>query len=97
MRTNVKTQLTKIKRIPNKTQDSDRFMKEQENVNKVSSLQNDLSEDYKRIMAPVSRQCIEIMGPPPCKYALVAMGSLAKKEVSPYSDFEHVLSWKTIK
>ena len=43
-------------------------------------------------MAFISKQCIQVLGQPPCKYALVGMGSLAKDEVSAYSDFEHVLT-----
>ena len=31
------------------------------------------------------------MGPTPCKYAVVGMGSLARNEISPYSDFEHIV------
>ena len=31
------------------------------------------------------------MGRPPCSYAVAGMGSLARKEITPYSDFEHVI------
>ena len=42
-------------------------------------------------MQQLSHFCIETMGPPPCKYAIVGMGSLARIEVTPYSDFEHII------
>ena len=31
------------------------------------------------------------MGDPPCKFSVVGMGSLARKEITPYSDFEHII------
>ena len=31
------------------------------------------------------------MGKPPCEYAVVGMGSLAREEITPYSDFEHII------
>ena len=42
-------------------------------------------------MSKLSDSCIEIMGKPPCKFALVGMGSLARQEITPYSDFEHII------
>ena len=59
-------------------------------------LQEDLTEDYKRIMVNISQQCFRIMGTLPCRYALIGMGSLAKNEITPYSDFEHVLALENL-
>ena len=45
-------------------------------------------------MADVTRQCIDIMGSLSFdlnKFALVGMGSLARNEVTPYSDFKHFI------
>ena len=36
------------------------------------------------------------MGQPPCKYALVGMGSLASDEITPFSDFEHVITLENL-
>ena len=33
-----------------------------------------------------------IMGQHPCGYALLGMGSLARNEITPYSDFEHIIT-----
>ena len=91
MRTKVKQNLKKIVTISDDAEASERLLNEQENVRQVSSLQNVLSQDYKGIMALISKICFEIMGRPKCKYALVGMGLLARKEDSPYSDFEHIV------
>ena len=35
--------------------------------------------------------CTDVLGSPPCKFAVVGMGSLARKKITPYSDFEHII------
>ena len=65
---------------------------EEDYVKIIKLLQKKLSADYKHIMSYISHQCIAVMGTPPCKYALVGMGSLARDEITPFSDFEHVLA-----
>ena len=60
-------------------------------IKQIKTLQYHIAHKYTKIMAFTSRRCIEIMGTPPCKYALVGMGSLARKEIKPYSDFEHFI------
>ena len=63
-------------------------------VCKVSSIQcinTVIAQNYKQIMADLSKFCLGIMGQPPCDYAIVGMGSLARSEITPYSDFEHII------
>ena len=66
----------------------------QSTANKISLVQqiNQLiAFKYKQIMASVGQFCEDVMGKPPCKYAIAGMGSLARLEITPYSDFEHII------
>ena len=64
---------------------------EQDKINQVRHLQDKITTNYIKIMADLSDYCLKIMGKATCKFAVVGMGSLSRKEVTPYSDFEHVI------
>ena len=42
-------------------------------------------------MADLAAYCHDVMGNSPSRLALVGMGSLARKEITPYSDFENII------
>ena len=54
-------------------------------------LNKTIADKYKQIMADISQFCVNVIGNPPCEYAIAGMGSLARAEITPYSDFEHVI------
>ncbi|CAK8694293.1 unnamed protein product [Clavelina lepadiformis] len=60
-------------------------------VAEIRSLQEMVTKDYTAIMDSISHKCVGIMGTAPCRFTHVGMGSLAKKEVTPYSDFESIV------
>jgi len=57
----------------------------------VECLQQFVHNWYCSLMSKLMNYCVSVKGKPPCKYALVGMGSLARNEITPYSDFEHVI------
>ena len=57
----------------------------------IQCLNKTIAKKYKQIMAGISKFCMDIMGKPPCEYSIVGMGSLARNEITPYSDFEHII------
>ena len=57
----------------------------------IQSINKTIANKYKEFMADISRYCLNIMGNPPCEYSIVGMGSLARNEITPYSDFEHII------
>ena len=62
--------------------------------NKISSIQpinQMISGQYIAIIANVIEFCESLMGRPPCEYAVIGMGSVARNEATPYSDFEHII------
>ena len=64
---------------------------EKEKILQIRNLQNKITTDYTQIMANLSDYCKGVMGEAPCKFAVIGMGSLARKEITPYSDFEHII------
>ena len=60
-------------------------------IKSVKLLQIRITAHYKKIMQLLCQFCEDVMGPPPCKFAVVGMGSLARKEITPFSDFEHII------
>ena len=54
-------------------------------------LNKTIADKYKQIMADISQFCENVIGNPPCEYAIAGMGSLARAEITPYSDFEHII------
>ena len=62
-----------------------------QNISASRELNETIADKYKQIMADTSQFCENVMGKPPCEYAIAGMGSLAREEITPYSDFEHII------
>jgi len=90
-RKNLKKQVESLLYIPETTSLSDLKQLESEKIDNVESLQNEIRKQYKQFMQDVSKKTIEILSDKPCDFALVGMGSMARKEITPYSDFENII------
>ena len=91
MRKKVKQKLNEFKKIPDDIHIEQRQLMEMQKVNATTWLLNDIADDYTNIMASVAQYTEDIMGKPPCEFSLTGMGSLARKEITPYSDFENMI------
>ena len=87
------TLLEKIPFIPETTEQNELHKLQKIKINQIRKLQNAVTDNYTSIMSYLSDFCLSIMGEPPsmCRFALVGMGSLARREITPFSDFENVI------
>ncbi|XP_019630932.1 PREDICTED: uncharacterized protein LOC109474900 [Branchiostoma belcheri] len=57
----------------------------------VRSLYHYVTVKMKQFSADMVEECIETLGPVPCQYAMVGMGSICREEMTPYSDLEFAI------
>lgn len=54
----------------------------------VFQLHREIADQNKDFVRRLLSQCIEVLGKPPCSFAVIGFGSLAREETTPYSDLE---------
>ncbi|XP_019643333.1 PREDICTED: uncharacterized protein LOC109484494 [Branchiostoma belcheri] len=94
-RTEVKVRLDTIHKEhnPYRYEEDDPLVKEVEKkrAESVRDLLKDISEQRKDLIKDLVEECIETIGRPPCRYAMVGLGSQATELVTPYSDLEFAI------
>ena len=101
MRSKVMEQLSTIIPIPDSVSKDQLYCLEEQKIQSIRNLQVQIFNDYRQAMADLAAYCHNVMGNSPCRFALVGMGSLARKEITPYSDFENIIvleneGWKDL-
>nr|WP_166154350.1 DUF294 nucleotidyltransferase-like domain-containing protein [Neochlamydia sp. AcF84]NGY94293.1 hypothetical protein [Neochlamydia sp. AcF84] len=54
----------------------------------VKELYGKIAQDIKAFFSSLVNQALDVLGPAPCEYAMIGFGSLAREEMTPYSDLE---------
>ncbi|XP_078495711.1 uncharacterized protein LOC144751230 [Ciona intestinalis] len=91
LRTDFGKSYKQLEIIPHGLEDDQLVELQRKKVLDVKQLQQEVTRSYTELMRFISDECIKIMGAPPCKYAVVGLGSLARSEITLYSDFEHII------
>ncbi|CAB4021016.1 tetratricopeptide repeat 28-like [Paramuricea clavata] len=60
-------------------------------AHKVHEVFRDIQDMYIRLVSTLVKECESRLGKPPCDYAIIALGSVARMEATPYSDLEFAI------
>ena len=61
---------------------------------KMHEVFRDIQDMYVRLVSMLVEECEVILGKPPCKYAIIALGSVARMEATPFSDLEFAILYE---
>ena len=78
-------------KIPADVKNENLLQLETDKISAIQHINKFIANKYKQIITNLSQFCEDVMGKPLCAYAIIGMGSLARDEITPYSDFKHLI------
>ena len=75
-------------RRSSKKQESDLRLALKVETEEIAKLADMISLRMNQFLMGIIKECLEVLGTPPCDYEVIVLGSLARNEMTPYSDFE---------
>lgn len=69
----------------------ERVALEKRRTNLVSTIFRKISEDMASFVRMLIEECTSVLGNAPCRFAVIGLGSLARNEMTPYSDLEFAI------
>ena len=69
----------------------ERVTLEKRRTNLISTLFRKISEDMINFIRMLIEECTLVLGDAPCRFAVIGLGSLARNEMTPYSDLEFAI------
>ena len=90
LRENAKCYLESIQRKYHEQEGSEEYLQGVfvELSDEIRALFKSIASEIKRFLAEIIEKCLQILGKAPCDYEIMVLGSLAREEMTPYSDLE---------
>ena len=60
-------------------------------ADQIHNVFRDIQDMYVRLVSMLARECESMLGKPPCNYSIIALGSVARMEATPFSDLEFAI------
>ena len=64
---------------------------EEKRCHEVESIYTKIYDDMKSFLINIFLFCSQIAGPAPCTFSIIGLGSMSRKEITPYSDLEFAI------